>query len=293
MLNAIAPGSSLLAVSPLPGSYSNYSHLVEARAADGLFSRFVIRRYAVFGDYDRGEKARREFRTFELLQRHGIPAPRPLLLDDTGDLLGSPGIVTAYVDAEMVQQPAGPLAWARAMARMLARIHAIPCHPARESFLLDADQEASWFLRSAEAPAYIAAHPLGETLWRRVNELWQLREPVPAGLVHVDYWSGNILWQAGRDFAPRIVAVVDWEEAAYGDPGIDVAYCRMDMLLLGYSEAADEFLAVYEAEAGRPVANLALWELAAAVRPMFSPEGWIDESPARERFAGFVAGAIG
>jgi hypothetical protein len=33
--------------------------------------------------------------------------------------------------------------------------------------------------------------------------------------------------------------------------------------------AADEFLSVYEAEMGRSVVNLALWELAAAVRPMF------------------------
>jgi aminoglycoside phosphotransferase (APT) family kinase protein len=109
----------------------------------------------------------------------------------------------------------------------------------------------------------------------------------PPSIVHIDYWSGNILWEADQ-----ISAVVDWEEAAYGNPGIDVAYCRMDMILLGMQAAADEFLQAYEAETGKPVSNLKLWELAAAVRPMFSPEGWISESPAKERFAWFIEQTI-
>lgn len=72
LLQEIAPGSALLAIGPLPGSYSNFTHLIEARSADGSDFRLVVRRYKVFGNYDRGEKARREFKTFELLQRNGI-----------------------------------------------------------------------------------------------------------------------------------------------------------------------------------------------------------------------------
>jgi aminoglycoside phosphotransferase (APT) family kinase protein len=86
--------------------------------------------------------------------------------------------------------------------------------------------------------------------------------------------------------------VVDWEEAAQGDPAIDVAYCRMEMNLTGMREAADEFLFVYEEEMQRPVSNLGFWELAAAVRPMFNPNGWISDSPAKERFAEFVEAAM-
>jgi hypothetical protein len=65
----------------------------------------------------------------------------------------------------------------------------------------------------------------------------------------------------------------------------------MDMFLSGMGQAADEFLSVYEAEMGRRVANLALWELAAAARPMFHAEGWITESPAKERFRQFIEDA--
>ena len=60
LLDKIAPGSTALAIGPLPGSYSNYTHLVDARSPDGSDLRLVVRRYQVFGSYDRGEKARRQ-----------------------------------------------------------------------------------------------------------------------------------------------------------------------------------------------------------------------------------------
>jgi aminoglycoside phosphotransferase (APT) family kinase protein len=246
----------------------------------------VIRRYAVFGSYDRGQKAHREFKALELAQRHGIPVPEPLYLDDTGQLLGTPGIVTRFVPGDLVSAPPDPARRARSLATMLARIHSVPCDAAARTFLLDADAEASWFLRTGSAPDYMRAHPDGVSAWQTIHDLWPNREPAPAGLVHIDYWSGNVLWGAGR-----IVAVVDWEEAAHGEPGIDVAYCRMDMVLCGLAEAADEFLRAYQAETGRPVPNLGLWELAAGARPMFHGAGWIDQSPSRERFRQFLASA--
>jgi aminoglycoside phosphotransferase (APT) family kinase protein len=181
-----------------------------------------------------------------------------------------------------------PVQWAETLAKTLARIHKVPLNDADTAFLLDGNSEVLWFLKStAQMPPYISAHPKGSALWSAVVEHLPNLVKVAPALVHIDYWSGNILWDNGS-----ISAVVDWEEAAQGDPGIDVAYCRMDMILCGLSEAADLFLATYEQEMGRPVANLGFWELAAAVRPMFSSDGWISESPAVERFADFVDAAI-
>ena len=286
LLEVIAPGSTVVAVGPLPGSYSNLTHLVEARAVDGSIFRIVIRRYATFGAYDRGEKARREFKAFELLRKNGIPVPQPLYLDANGTLLGTPGIVTSYVPGKQIMPPRAPMNWARSLATMLARIHSIPCDTAAKSFLLNANTEATWFLRSGNVPDYMKAHPDGVIVWQTVHELWPTMQRVPPALVHIDYWSGNILWDEGE-----ITAIVDWEEAAYGDPGIDVAYCRMDMYLSGVGHVADAFLNAYEVAMGRQVANLGFWELAAAARPMFHPDGWITESPAREEFRQFIAQA--
>jgi len=285
LLERIAPGSRLVRVELLPGSFSNHTHRVEACLPGGEALKCAVRRYQIFGDYDRGQKARREFKAFELMNRSGIPSPEPLLLDDTGEILGVPGIVTRFVEGKLLlDAPEEPLEWARKLAVMLARIHGIPLDEAARGFLLDADAEASWFLNGETAPEYMQAFPGGAELWATLQKLYPARQPVPPALVHIDYWSGNILWQKGE-----ISAVLDWEEAACGDPTIDVAYARMNMYLMGLPEAAEEFLRAYEAERGCKAENLGLWELAAAVRPMVDPADWqLDREETRERFVEFI-----
>jgi aminoglycoside phosphotransferase (APT) family kinase protein len=288
LLEIIAPGSNFVAIHSLEGDFSNSTHLVDGKASDDSLFQVVTRRYAIFGDYDRGEKARREFKTLQLLTKHGLPVPEPLYLDDTGTIFGSPGIVTRYMPGKLVMEQPYPAQWAEILAKTLTIIHTIPINASNSSFLLDANSEVLWFLKSRDSmPKYISAHPKGSVLWQAMLDYIPSLIRVEPTLVHIDYWSGNILWDNGV-----ISAVVDWEEAAQGDPGIDVAYCRMDMILSGMNEAADRFLATYEKEMGKSVANLGFWELAAAVRPMFNPDSWISESPAKERFADYVDAAI-
>lgn len=287
LLRKISPGSQLIGARLAPGSYSNFTHYVTAREAGSAEFQLVVRRYQAFGPYDRGQKARREFAALQFARRNGIPVPEPIYLDDTGDLLGIPGIVTKYIPGAQIESPADPVAWAQALAEILVQIHAVPCEDAPRSLLLDANTEATWFLHAERIPDFMDAHPDGERVWQAVRSRFSGLQPVPPTLVHVDYWPGNLLWDGDR-----ISAVVDWEEAALGDPAIDVAYCCMDLALRGLPQAIEAFLQTYEAAAGHPVANLGFWQLAAAVRPMFSPAGWVDHSPAREHFTQFIAGAM-
>jgi aminoglycoside phosphotransferase (APT) family kinase protein len=287
MLEVIHPGSRPVGIQLAPGSYSNYTHILTALDPAGDEFHIVVRRYRVFGHYDRGQKARREFAALEYASQNDIPAPQPLYLDATGDLLGIPGIVTRFVPGAQVETPADPIAWARTLAETLAKIHAIQCDPVTRGLLLDANAEATWFIRPERVPDYMSAHPDGERIWQAVRDSFSGLRTSPTTLVHLDYWPGNILWEGDR-----ISAVVDWEEAAFGDPGIDVAYCRMDLFLRGLSKAADVFLSAYQAAIDDDLANLGFWELAAAARPMFSPHGWVDQSPAKEYFAQFIAGAM-
>ena len=198
-----------------------------------------------------------------------------------------PGIVTRNVTGTQIESPSDPESWARALAGVLARIHTVPCASAAADFLLDAKAEATWPLRSRTVPDYMQTHPDGAAVWHMAQALSPNLQPVQPTLVHIDYWPGNVLWDQGQ-----ITAVVDWEEAAYGDPAIDVAYCRMEMCLSGVGRVADEFLETYEMEMGRRVENRGFWEPAAAARPLFSPEGRITESPAKEDFGSFIADAI-
>lgn len=288
LLNLIEPGSVLISIHEAPGSFSNSTHIIEASGKDGQPFRIVARRYAEFGGYDRGEKARREYHTFELLNQFGVASPKPLYQDADGGLFGVPGIVTAWIPGKLLLEPPYPSRWAETLAAMLAHIHAINVTASQFPFLLNANEEALWFLNAERVmPEYIRAHPLGIAVWNALTQNVSQLTPIAPALVHLDYWSRNILWED-----EQITGVIDWEEAAYGDPGIDVAYCLMELALNGLENEAVVFLNRYQTAAGRQVANLAFWELAAAVRPMVNPAGWIDESPAKERFAQFINRAL-
>lgn len=288
VLAVIAPSYAGFTVQSLAGSYSNHTYLVNVEFADRPAQRIVLRRY----NEDNGDcpgKARREFHALAHLQTQNIPSPKPLYLDDDGKLLGSPGIITGFVTGRQIEVPDEPDRWASSImlvAQMLARIHATPYDETLKPHLMDGNRGVTWFLGSGTVPRFMERYPGGAAVWQTVSDLLPGRTPVAPALLHIDYWSGNILWHEGQ-----ISAVVDWEEAAFGDPGIDVAYCRMQLYLEGLDEAADTFLRVYEQESGQKVANLGLWELAASARPMTDPEGWLERPFMRERFERFIADA--
>lgn len=288
LLDLLAPGSKLISVTVPDGSFSNYTHIVTSQLMDGSPWRVVVRRYKIFGDYDRGEKAHREFRTFKLLHRHHVPAPAALYLDETGEVLEIPGIVTSFVEGRlMLDAPSNPLDWARKLARTLVRIHSIPCGQEEQRFLLRGNAEVTWFLKYDGPPRYMMDYPGGTDLWHTLRRLFPKIQTLEPVLLHIDYWSGNILWHEDE-----ISAVIDWEEAAHGDPAVDVAYARMNMVLMGLPDAADEFTRIYELETGRALRNLGFWELAAAVRPMTDPEDWkINQTPGMDRLKKFVGDA--
>lgn len=284
VLAVVAPTYSAFNIQPLAGSYSNHTHLVNIE--DSPPQKIVLRRY----NEDNGDcvgKARREFHALKFLQDQGFPAPKPLYLDDAGQLLGSPGIVTAFVPGQQIEAATQTREWADnidTVAQMLARIHATPYSD--KQFLMNANVEAAWFLKPGVVPDFMKGHPDGEMVWKTVAEVLPQIRAVEPVLIHLDYWSGNILWDKGQ-----ISAVVDWEEAAYGDPAVDVAYCRMELYLEGLDEAADRFLQVYEQATGQQVANLGVWELAASARPMLDLDGWFTRPHMDERFRRFIANA--
>jgi len=100
-----------------------------------------------------------------------------------------------------------------------------------------------------------------------------LPDPLPSTVVHGDYRLGNTM--VGRDDPTRILAVLDWEMGAIGDPRADVGY-----LLATYSEPGGppnplgtspvtalagfpsraELAARYAARSGRDVEPLAWFE---------------------------------
>ena len=289
LLHIIAPESQVVSIHRFEASYSNHTHQVEIESPDGKRSQIVTRCYSQHGIPQ--QKAIREFEILSYLQDYPeIPVPKPLYKDSDGSILGLPGIVTGFAKGEQIEAQPESVHWTQVCtkaARMLAKIHAVSIDPTTQDYLLDGNAEVVWFLKGDEIPDYMQAHPDGSQVWQAVYALRPKLQPVKPRLVHVDYWSGNLLWEDAE-----ISAIVDWEEASYGDPGIDVAYCLMELYLEGMDAAAAEFLQAYEQEAGQPVENLAYWQLAAAARPMIHLDDWLTRPFMAERFRKFIANAL-
>ena len=81
-------------------------------------------------------------------------------------------------------------------------------------------------------------------------------------LLHGDYWPGNIIL-SNDDTA----AIIDWEDALFGDPFNDLAIARLDLLWC-YGEAVMHvFTEHYLRITGHDDRDLPCWDLFAALRP--------------------------
>ena len=268
VVDTVAPGHRLISITPAAAAFTNAVHVLDTVSSGGQRRRFVVKRMTYEPD---PERATTDYCGLRIARRHGIPAPEPVLLDATGDLLGEPGIVTTFVPGGQIANPENTDEWARDLADLLLRIHDVSPDANERQSIYDGNDLGLYFL-TGHWPEAMSGHPLSDTIYSAIRELRFDIRKVPPVFLHMDYWPGNVLWLDGR-----VSAVLDWDAAAYGDPALDVGYFRMNMYLRGIKEAADIFLEHYEAARG-PVRNLGFWELACATRPLPDPAAWIPSS---------------
>jgi aminoglycoside phosphotransferase (APT) family kinase protein len=268
--DALAPGGRVGRVRRLRGGVSSGMHAVELFGADGARRWVVLRR---FGDYrleNDPTVCQQEWRVLQLLERHAVPAARPLWLDAAGTVCGRPALVTTLLPGRPQLAPPDVAAWARGLARAIAAVHLAPIAAADLDFLTDQGSHLDRVL-SGEPSAEALAHPGGAAAWAALRHGWPRVRRHEHRLVHGDYWPGNTVWHRGR-----LTGIVDWEQSRRGDPIQDVGCCRHDLALLARPGAADQFLAAYEAAAG-PAPNLWFWDLHVATTGAFSGlDHWLE-----------------
>lgn len=213
--------------------------------------------------------ATHEYRLLDLLATAGLPVPRPYLADASCSILASPCLLQDFIDGERIDDPPDLTAFTAELATTLAALHGTVIDRADVPFLADVLDDTTRMMgtRSARAGAF----PWAAAVLGALKAAWPPQQLNRSTVLHGDYWPGNVLWRGGR-----LVGVVDWEDALFGDPLADLAVTRLEVGgfygTAAMNQLTDQYLAL---RPGLDVSMLPLWDLRAAMRASgFQIETW-------------------
>jgi aminoglycoside phosphotransferase (APT) family kinase protein len=284
LVGQVVPHGTLRRAWRLTGGVSAEITALEIERTDGPAVKLVVRRHGAIDRARNPHVARDEYDLLRMARDNGLTVPNAYLYDESGRIFPTPILVVAYVDGETVFETADLAGYVGQAATELARIHGVTDAP--ELAFLPRQE-----IGVGERPAALDA-ALGEGRIRdAIEAAGPVRQVNASVLLHGDYWPGNLLWRDGH-----LAAVIDWEDAAVGDPLADLANARLEFLMAFGPDALIAFTDRYRALMTVDLTNLPYWDLCAALRPCGKLAGWgldaATERQMRERHAQFVAAAL-
>ena len=251
----------------LTGGVSAEVHALELEDPEGRRQTVVVRQIgAAQWKSAHAHPAAMEHDLLKHLHHIGVPVPQPLLFDPTGKLLPRPFLVSAYVEGSTGVAAADQDTCIDTMAATLAHLHALPVDGLPE-LPQRTDPLPELFDYLPDIPQW---RPLREHLSRWMDSAYE----GPPSLLHGDFWPGNLLWQRGH-----LTAILDWEDAALGDPLSDVAACRLELSYRYEQAAVDRFTRAYARTRPLDTRRLALWTVyVASAASHFMGEWGLDTS---------------
>lgn len=217
-----------LALTRISGGQSNPTYFLD-RGSD----RYVLRKKPAGPILPGAHAIEREFRVLSALHNTGVPVPRPVLLEEDSEPLGTPFYLMERVEGrvfadcalpDLSQAERAPLYFA--MAETLAKLHAI--RPDAVG-LADYGKPGNYFERQFNR----WGRQWRESPSARIPALDRLAEWLGANLpaddgassiAHGDFRLGNMLFHPTE---PRVVAILDWELSTLGHPLADLGFCVM------------------------------------------------------------------
>ena len=268
VVQKIEPRGKLLRAWPLKGGISAAMTALEIECADGpagAARRVIVRQPGGPALRRNPRAARDEFKLLQLAHTWGLAAPEPVHLDESGKILPAPFLVIRYIEGHPEFAPTDLLAYIVQFAARLAQIHSVDGSRPELFFLPRLDSKVAGSLMPVAPGQPGVAQPDGALDARSMRDTLAPAWPWPRRnapvLLHGDYWPGNTLWCAGR-----LTAVVDWEDAALGDPLADLAISRLDVLCIFGIDAMQAFTQQYRSQATIDDTELPYWDLWAALR---------------------------
>ena len=160
ILDAAAPGHRLVSVTPARAAFTNTVQILDTLSPGGSRLRLVVKRMT---DDPDPERATADFHGLRLARQHGIPAPEPVFLDATGEVLGTPGIVMTFVEGVQIASPNDPVQWATDLADLLLGIHQVRPAAEDQKLIYNGNDLGLYFLTN-DWPDKLAGHPLSDTI---------------------------------------------------------------------------------------------------------------------------------
>jgi aminoglycoside phosphotransferase (APT) family kinase protein len=289
VVQRLDPAAMLLRAWSLTGGVSAQVTALEIASLDGQVAKLIIRQH---GDTDLKHNpniAEDEFNLLQHLHLVGFPAPVAYDYDQSGTVLPTPYVVIEYIDGETDFAPNDIESYVVQLATRLAELHTI--EPTTLSEIRLPHQHHRYTNLASERPLLVD-DSLHEGRIRAILESsLPLSQHNPTVLLHGDYWPGNILWRDGQ-----LVGVIDWEDAAQGDPLADVANARFELRWTLGADAMHTFTQHYQSLTSLDYTNLPYWDLYAALRPIWKISTWAadaaTEQRMRERHLWFTAQAF-
>ena len=268
VIRRFAPDARIVAASAMDGGESATMTSITFERAGGTQESVILRQV---GDVDLAadsDTAENESRVLDALRGTGLPVHRTIHVDRSCRLLPRPFLVVTFLQGEPDYGPSDRIGAALQMAAFLARLHAVDtgCGDLAAVPRRDGPLDGS--------PDRCDGLP---GIFRGAYDVLEAIQPPPArnseALLHGDLWAGNVLWRDGR-----LSGVVDWEDAAVGDPLADLAIARVDMSWGFGWEAVQAFTAHYAGYTGFDLGALPYWDLRAVLRQaphaIDYAEGW-------------------
>ncbi|WP_161880628.1 phosphotransferase family protein [Deinococcus alpinitundrae] len=273
-------GDVELAVEQFPGGHSNLTYLVKAAER-----QYVLRRAPLGPVAPKAHDMVREFHLLEKIHPVFGEAPRPVFLCEDAAVLGAPFflmerrrgvIIRTSLPPEFAALPDAPRRASEALVDTLARLHTVDIQHSGLSALgkpegFNRRQVEGWAGRWQRAETH--PNPTSE----RVTG-WLLANVPPESahtVVHNDFKLDNLML-AEHD-PGQVVALLDWEMTAIGDPLVDLGLTLAYWTQRGFPQhqrtpigepAADqgfltraEFLERYAAQTGRDLSGLVWYEV--------------------------------
>jgi aminoglycoside phosphotransferase (APT) family kinase protein len=241
------PESIVTGIARLTGGVSADVHRIDLDDR-GAPRSVVVREH---GERHGGHPASIEFALLQALHESGVLVPKPLALDISKTVSEHDCLVIEHIagdsnvpDVEVdhyLAQAADALAGIH--EKVLQGLTGLPALPDRLEPLPEVfdywPEGKEWqplkrFLQQHNWPSFSGSH----------------------SLLHGDFWPENLLWKNGV-----LAAVLDWEDAAVGDPLSDLAASRVEFRYQFGREGMQIFTSAYSRHRAIDATRLALWQI--------------------------------